>query len=77
VPAALGTIEIERCDLSDLDAVRRFAEAFQARNERLDLLVHNVGVLEQQRSHTQDGIELNPDLSRREVRRSDEFAVGS
>jgi dehydrogenase/reductase SDR family member 12 len=58
VPAALGTIEIERCDLSDLDAVRRFAEAFQARHERLDLLVHNAGVLTQERSNSPDGIEL-------------------
>jgi dehydrogenase/reductase SDR family protein 12 len=58
VPGARGAIELEVCDLSDLSGVRRFAEAFQARHERLDLLVHNAGVLENRRRRTADGIEL-------------------
>ena len=53
-----GTIELELCDISDLRQVRRFAEAFQARHPRLDLLVHNAGVLNAERAHTADGIEL-------------------
>ena len=57
VPGARGAIELEVCDLSDLSGIRRFAEAFQARHERLALLVHNAGVLEQERGHTSDGIE--------------------
>jgi NAD(P)-dependent dehydrogenase (short-subunit alcohol dehydrogenase family) len=58
LPGAREAIEIEVCDLSDLSEIRRFAESFQARHERLDLLVHNAGVLPQERSHTPDGVEL-------------------
>ncbi len=58
LPSASGTIEVEPCDLSHLPAIRHFAEAFQARQERLDLLVHNAGVLPAERTHTRDGIEL-------------------
>jgi NAD(P)-dependent dehydrogenase (short-subunit alcohol dehydrogenase family) len=58
LPGAREAIEIEVCDLSDLSEIRRFAESFQARHERLDLLVHNAGVLPQERTHTPDGVEL-------------------
>jgi len=58
LPRARGAIELELCDLSDLTDVRRFAEGFQARNERLDLLVNNAGVLPPERTHTADGVEL-------------------
>jgi dehydrogenase/reductase SDR family member 12 len=58
LPGARGAIELELCDLSDLAAVRRFSESFLARNERLDLLVHNAGVLPSHRAHTADGLEL-------------------
>ena len=58
LPGAREAIEIEVCDLSDLSQVRQFAEAFQARGDRLDLLVHNAGVLPQERTRTADGIEL-------------------
>lgn len=58
LPGAREAIELEVCDLSDLSEIRRFAESFQARHDRLDLLVHNAGVLPQEREHTSDGIEL-------------------
>ena len=58
VEGARAAIELERCDLSDLAEVRRFAESFQARCDRLDLLVNNAGVLAQERTHTADGVEL-------------------
>ena len=58
LPGARDAIEIEVCDLSDLSEVRRFAERFQARHERLDLLVHNAGMLPEKRTHTADGLEL-------------------
>jgi NAD(P)-dependent dehydrogenase (short-subunit alcohol dehydrogenase family) len=58
LPGARDAIAVERCDLSDLTDVRGFAESFQARVDRLDLLVHNAGVLTQERSHTGDGVEL-------------------
>jgi dehydrogenase/reductase SDR family member 12 len=57
-PGAEAEIEVEVCDLSDLTSVRNFAEAFQARCGRLDLLVHNAGILPAERSYTADGVEL-------------------
>ena len=58
LPGANELIEVEVCDLSRLADVRRFAESFQTRCDRLDVLVHNAGVLPQQRTHTEDGVEL-------------------
>jgi dehydrogenase/reductase SDR family member 12 len=58
LPGARQAIEIEVCDLSDLSEIRRFAEGFQSPHDRLDLLVHNAGVLPKERSHTPDGVEL-------------------
>jgi dehydrogenase/reductase SDR family member 12 len=58
LPVSEGTIKLELCDLSDLSEVRRFAESFQARFDRLDLLVNNAGVLPEARTHTSDGVEL-------------------
>ena len=58
LPVSGGTVKLELCDLSDLSEVRRFAESFQARFDRLDLLVNNAGVLPQERTHTPDGVEL-------------------
>jgi dehydrogenase/reductase SDR family member 12 len=55
---AREAIEVELCDLSELAAVRRFAESFQARVNSLDLLVHNAGVLPSERAHTADDVEL-------------------
>ena len=46
-------------DLSSLDEVRRLAEAVQADNDRLDVLVNNAGVLERGgRQLSRDGYEL-------------------
>ena len=58
LPGANELIEVEVCDLSRLADVRRFAESFQARCDRLDVLVHNAGVLPRRRTHTADGVEL-------------------
>ena len=58
LPVSGGTVKLELCDLSDLSEVRRFAESFQARFDRLDLLVNNAGVLPRERTHTSDGVEL-------------------
>ena len=55
---ASEAIELEICDLSRLSEVRHFAESFQARSDRLDVLVHNAGVLPQHRTYTADGVEL-------------------
>jgi dehydrogenase/reductase SDR family member 12 len=58
LPEARGRIELELCDLADITSVRRFAETFQARCERLDLLVNNAGVLPPERTYNLDGVEL-------------------
>jgi dehydrogenase/reductase SDR family member 12 len=58
VPGAAGELKLDVCDLSDLRSVRRFAESFQARQERLDVLVNNAGVLAEERSYTRDDLEL-------------------
>jgi len=51
-------VGVELCDLSDLGAVRGFAEGFGARTPRLDVLVSNAGVLTGRRSLSADAIEL-------------------
>jgi NAD(P)-dependent dehydrogenase (short-subunit alcohol dehydrogenase family) len=60
VAAATGNsdVQVRLGDLSDLGSVRRFAEEFVAREERLDVLVNNAGVLPASRTLSADGIEL-------------------
>lgn len=48
-----GDVRVSRCDVSDLDDVRRFAEAVAA----ADVLVHNAGVLPDGRTVTAQGHE--------------------
>ncbi len=45
------------CDVSRLDALRAFIEEFGAREQRLDVLVNNAGVMPDERTRTADGIE--------------------
>jgi len=47
---------VERLDLADLGSVRDFARRFSA--ARVDVLVHNAGVLPAERQLTPDGLEL-------------------
>lgn len=58
--ARLGNadVRLELCDLSRLGSVRQFAQRFAATAPRLDVLVHNAGVLTEQRELSADGIEL-------------------
>ena len=51
-------VELLLCDLGDLGDIRRFAAAFAAREQRLDVLVNNAGVLPPRRTVTADGLEL-------------------
>lgn len=55
-PAA--KIELIELDLGSLASVERFAEAFGANHNRLDLLVNNAGVMVPPLGHTEDGFEL-------------------
>lgn len=44
-------------DLGDFDSVRRAAEQILREHERLDVLIHNAGMLTHQRVETPDGVE--------------------
>ncbi|MCK0440004.1 SDR family NAD(P)-dependent oxidoreductase [Gordonia alkaliphila] len=50
---------VEQCDVADLAAVRRFADSLIDRHVRLDLAIHNAGVLPAQRTEGPDGHELS------------------
>lgn len=56
VPGAY--LRVWRCDVSDLDDVQRFAVEFTAAEPRLDVLVHNAGVLPKARETSAQGHEL-------------------
>jgi NAD(P)-dependent dehydrogenase (short-subunit alcohol dehydrogenase family) len=54
-----GVVRVDRCDVSDLEGVRRFAERFSAEVPALHALVHNAGVMVPQRQETAEGHEVN------------------
>jgi NAD(P)-dependent dehydrogenase (short-subunit alcohol dehydrogenase family) len=58
VGAGAERLRIELCDISSLAEVRRFATAFLAERDSIDLLVHNAGVLLGERRRTAEGVEL-------------------
>jgi NAD(P)-dependent dehydrogenase (short-subunit alcohol dehydrogenase family) len=51
-------LAMEVCDVASLDAVRAFAADLTGRLSRLDVIVHNAGVLPATRSETDDGHEV-------------------
>ncbi len=53
-----GTIDILRLDLADLASVREFADTFQKKYDRLDLLLNNAGVMATPYLTTKEGLEL-------------------
>lgn len=50
-------LEILLIDLNELSSVRKFAEAFRARHQTLDLLINNAGIMVPPYSKTVDGFE--------------------
>ena len=54
-----GSQEVEHlvCDFSSQAAIRALAEEFQARHDRLDILLNNAGAVNRRRTLTGDGIE--------------------
>lgn len=52
-----GSVEVMELDLSSLDSVRAFADAFLDKHDRLDGLVNNAGIMASPRGRTQDGFE--------------------
>ena len=55
--SARGTAEVMELDLASLASVRRFAEAFLAKHDRLDGLVNNAGIMACPEGKTEDGFE--------------------
>lgn len=53
-----GTLETGQLDLSDLAAVKAYAQAFLQQHQQLDILVNNAGVMIPPASKTKDGYEL-------------------
>jgi retinol dehydrogenase 14 len=51
------SVELMLADLSVQAEVRRLAEEFQERHDRLDVLVNNAGLVQSKRTETADGIE--------------------
>lgn len=51
-------VYLEIVDLSSLSSIRQFAEEFQLKSNRLDVLVNNAGVLLDERMLSEDGIEM-------------------
>ncbi|MFD4356872.1 SDR family NAD(P)-dependent oxidoreductase [Nocardia sp. NPDC058518] len=56
VPDAV--LPVERCDVADLVNVREFADRFLGKTDRLDVLVHNAGVMPTSRTESPQGHEL-------------------
>ncbi|CAN5295821.1 SDR family oxidoreductase [soil metagenome] len=52
-----GKVSLMRADLAVQAEVRRLAEEFQERYDRLDVLVNNAGLIQSKRTETPDGIE--------------------
>src|ERR1700689_3502385 len=48
----------EACDVSSLAALRTFVADFTGREQRLDVLINNAGVMPDERTRTGDGLEL-------------------
>jgi NAD(P)-dependent dehydrogenase (short-subunit alcohol dehydrogenase family) len=51
-------VEVHRCDVGDLDDVRRFVGEFRSTGHRLDVLVHNAGVMPPERTESAQHHEL-------------------
>jgi NAD(P)-dependent dehydrogenase (short-subunit alcohol dehydrogenase family) len=56
IPSA--DLEVMEIDLSDLGSVRNFAKSYQAKFDRLDVLINNAGVMMPPYTKTKDGFEL-------------------
>lgn len=55
-----GSYEVIKCDLADLESVRAFVRSFLSKNDRLDGLVCNAGMvnMDNKPKYTKDGFEI-------------------
>ena len=51
-------VAVMHLDLADLESVKRFAEEFRSRYDRLNVLINNAGVMIPPHKRTKDGFEL-------------------
>ncbi|WP_240837239.1 oxidoreductase [Acidaminobacter sp. JC074] len=51
------SIEVMALDLSSLDSVRKFADAYKAKHNKLDILLNNAGIMNVPYGKTTDGFE--------------------
>lgn len=58
VPPAPGNVSYLLCDFSSFADIRRLADEFRSRHDRLDVLVNNAGGVSKARRLSKDGIEL-------------------
>ncbi len=52
-------ISLMKCDLGSLKHIREFAEEFNQKYDRLDVLLNNAGVVNLKRQETEDGFEMS------------------
>lgn len=52
-------ISLMKCDLGSLKHIREFAEKFNQKYDRLDVLLNNAGVVNLKRQETEDGFEMS------------------
>jgi NAD(P)-dependent dehydrogenase (short-subunit alcohol dehydrogenase family) len=52
-----AVVQVHRCDVADLDDVRRFAQEYATSGAGLDVLVHNAGVMPPERTESPQGHE--------------------
>lgn len=53
-----SSLEVMTIDLSDFDSIKKIAQEFKSKFQRLDLLVNNAGVLFNEPKKTKDNIEM-------------------
>lgn len=55
-----GNLEVSfmTLDLSSFDSIRKFAAEFQKKEERLDILINNAGVMGLPLTRTKEGLEM-------------------
>ncbi len=52
-----NSVDLMICDLSSMDSIRRFAQKFKGKYDRLDVLVNNAGAMFNKREVTPEGFE--------------------